>query len=266
MNIRFGYARVSTHDQTHDLQLDALASAGTEYRPHVRYHRIMKIVYALISRIDQDTALQCDALAVAQCERIFEDKMSGSRRGAERLGLVAALNRAHPGDQLVGWRLDRLGRSLPDLIRQVDDLQTHDLQLVLLQEVLDTSPSASELAFHMFGALSQFEHLIRERTNARLAAARARSGKGRRRPTMTKARPNRTAELMWERTLEIDEICRVAGVGRTTLYRHLTLDDQRGPDAPSLAGESRLRSSIEARRLNGWIPTGFRFRDAAVSG
>ena len=196
----------------------------------------MRIGYARVSRIDQDTALQREALADAQCERIFEDKVSGSRRGAERPGLVAALDYACPGDQLVVWRLDRLGRSLSDLIKQVNDLRARDLQLVSLQEVIDTSTPAGELVFHMFRNLARFErNLIRESTKAGLAAARARGRKGGRRPTMTQAKLDRAAELMRERTLGVDEICRVAGVGRTTLYRHLTPDGERRPDAPSLA-------------------------------
>ena len=183
----------------------------------------MRIGYARVSRIEQDTALQRDALEAAGCERIFEDTVSGASRGAERPGLGAALDFARNGDSLVVWRLDRLGRSLQDLLVQVNTLQESGIQLVSLQESIDTSTAAGELIFHLFGALAQFEHnLIRERTRAGLQAARARGRKGGRRRQVDERMLARASELMRERTLGINEICRIVGMSRSTLYRYLT--------------------------------------------
>ena len=196
----------------------------------------MKIGYARVSRIDQDTALQRDALQEAHCEKVFEDTVSGASRGTERPGLRAALDFARAGDQLVVWRLDRLGRSLPDLIDQVNHLQAHDIQLVSLHENIDTATATGELVFHVFGAMAQFErNLIRERTLAGLTAARARGRKGGRRPKMTQAKLDRAAELMREKRLTVREIARLAGITTNTLYRYLTPDGEPRAGAPILA-------------------------------
>jgi DNA invertase Pin-like site-specific DNA recombinase len=133
----------------------------------------MLIGYARISTIDQTLALQQDALSAAGCQEIYTDTVSGSV--TERPGLTNALSHVRSGDTLVVWRLDRLGRSLPHLIETVSQLQQQGVGFRSLQEQIDTTTSGGKLIFHVFGALAEFERdLIRERTHAGLAAARAR--------------------------------------------------------------------------------------------
>ena len=137
----------------------------------------MLVGYARVSTDDQNLNLQRDALLLAGCEKIFEDQISGAR--AERPGLQAVLEFARPGDTLVIWRLDRLSRSLKDLIEMVKLLESKTVGLMSLQESVDTTSSSGMLIFHLFGALAEFErNLIRERTQAGLQAARARGRKG----------------------------------------------------------------------------------------
>src|SRR5512143_1215172 len=137
----------------------------------------MLVGYARVSTLEQTLALQQDALTQAGCERIFTDTASGSL--TDRPGLTEALDFARPGDTLVVWRLDRLGRSLRHLIDTVALLQERGIGLKSLQEQLDTTTSGGKLVFHVFGALAEFERdLIRERTQAGVMAARARGRLG----------------------------------------------------------------------------------------
>ena len=133
----------------------------------------MLIGYARVSTDDQNLDLQRDALRAAGCEKIHEDRISGAK--AARPGLAKALEMARVGDVLAVWRLDRLGRSLHDLIVLARALEEAGIGLMSLRENIDTSSSGGKLVFHMFGALAEFErNLIRERTQAGLSAARAR--------------------------------------------------------------------------------------------
>ena len=133
----------------------------------------MLIGYARVSTQDQTLDLQTDALTHAGCEKIFTDTTSGAK--AERPGLQAALDHLRAGDTLVVWRLDRLGRTLKHLIATVTDLSDQGIGCKSLQENMDTTTSGGKLIFHIFGALAEFEReVIRERTNAGLQAARAR--------------------------------------------------------------------------------------------
>ena len=130
----------------------------------------MLIGYARVSTADQNLNLQTDALKKAGCEKICSDKISGAK--AERPGLGKALEIARSGDSLVIWRLDRLGRSLKDLIQIAETLKTQDIGLKSLEEGIDTTTSTGQLMFHLFGALAEFEkNLIRERSTAGLDAA-----------------------------------------------------------------------------------------------
>lgn len=181
----------------------------------------MLIGYARISTDDQHLGLQRDALANAGCERMFEDTASGAK--AERTGLTALLSSLRSGDTVVIWRLDRLGRSLKDLIYLVEQLDTAGVGLRSLQESIDTASIGGRLVFHLFGALAEFErNLIRERTRAGLSAARARGHKGGRKKRLDPEREQLALQLYHERRHTVEEICRLMNIGRSTLYNYLT--------------------------------------------
>ncbi len=137
----------------------------------------MKIGYARVSTDDQRMDLQRDALTAAGCEKVFTDTASGAK--AARPGLAEALAFARKGDVLVVWRLDRLGRSLPELVKVVGELEAAGVGFESVTERIETSSAAGRLVFHVFAALAEFERrLIVERTHAGLEAARARGRKG----------------------------------------------------------------------------------------
>ena len=180
----------------------------------------MQIGYARVSTDDQNLDLQRDALQQAGCERVFEDTASGAK--AERVGLVALMEVLRTGDTVVIWRMDRLGRSLKDLIALVERLETVGVGLRSLQEKIDTTSSGGRLVFHLFGALAEFErNLIRERTQAGLTAARARGRHGGRKKRLDPAKQKMALRLYHERQHTVEEICRMMGVGRSTLYNYL---------------------------------------------
>jgi DNA invertase Pin-like site-specific DNA recombinase len=180
----------------------------------------MLIGYARISTTGQTLALQQDALAAAGCDKIFTDTASGARTG--RPGLAEALEYVRSGDTLVVWRLDRLGRSLAHLIETVRELQERGVHFRTLQEQLDTGTSGGKLVFHVFGALAEFERdLIRERTTAGLAAARARGRHGGRRRKLTTEKLRQLRTLAADRANSVQSICRTLGISRATFYRYL---------------------------------------------
>src|SRR5271154_4137856 len=180
----------------------------------------MLIGYARVSTDDQNLDLQRDALRAAGCQRIYEDRMSGAK--AARPGLAQAMEMARAKDVLAVWRLDRLGRSLHDLIVLARTLEDGGIGLMSLQEKIDTSSSGGKLIFHMFGALAEFErHVIRERTQAGLNAARAR-GRERGRPQrLDPAKRQLAIQLYNDRQHTIAEICRMMGISKPTLYSYL---------------------------------------------
>ncbi|MCK8485532.1 recombinase family protein [Aliiroseovarius sp. S2029] len=180
----------------------------------------MFIGYARVSTEDQSLALQHDALRAAGCERIFDDKVSGAK--SERPGLVKALEQLRDGDTLVVWRLDRMGRSLKDLIARAEELKEMGVGLKSLQESIDTTSSGGQLIFHMFGALAEFErNLIRERTQAGLKAARARGRKGGRKKVLDRKKRVLAVQLYHSREHTIPEICNLMGISRATLYAYV---------------------------------------------
>lgn len=137
----------------------------------------MVIGYARVSTADQNTEGQLPDLRKAGCKRVYQEKVSGG--AAERPELEKCLERLEKGDTLVVWRLDRLGRSIRDLLRIVDGLDKSGINFICLKEKFDTSTAAGRLVFHFFAALAQFEkELVRERTMAGLSAARARGRLG----------------------------------------------------------------------------------------
>jgi DNA invertase Pin-like site-specific DNA recombinase len=180
----------------------------------------MKIGYARVSTDDQNLALQRDALTAAGCHAIHEDIKSGAK--ADRPGLKQALEVARDGDLLVVWRLDRLGRSLGDLIELSRTLEQRGIGLKSLKEQIDTSSSGGRLVFHLFGALAEFERdLLRERTQAGLAAARARGRKGGRPKLLPPDRRRLAVRLYHEQHHTVAEICALMGISKPTLYAYL---------------------------------------------
>lgn len=180
----------------------------------------MLIGYARVSTDDQNLNLQHDALKQIGCEKIFDDQMTGSK--IARPGLDAALDYAREGDVLVVWRLDRLSRSLKDLIDMVAALDERKIGLKSLHESIDTSSSSGKLIFHIFGALAEFErNLIRERTHAGLQAARARGRKGGRPKKLSSDKAKLALQLYEGKLHSIKQICELVGVSKPTLYKYL---------------------------------------------
>lgn len=180
--ILIGYARVSTHEQSLDSQMDCLREAG--------------------------------------CDRIYEDTVSGIREA--RPGLDRLRDALRPGDTLVVWRLDRLGRSLSDLITWASWLHEHGVGLRSLHEQIDTRSSTGRLIFHMFGALAEFErNLIRERTLSGLKAARARGRQGGRPRKLTSIQRGQIRAMHRDHSIGVGEICQTFGICRSTFYRYL---------------------------------------------
>jgi DNA invertase Pin-like site-specific DNA recombinase len=180
----------------------------------------MLIGYARVSTDDQKLNLQQDALRAAGCEKIFEDYLSGVK--AARPGLNSALEIARAGDTLVVWRLDRLGRSLKDLIQLTETLKGRSIGLYSLLEAINTTSSSGQLVFHLFGALAEFErNLIRERTQAGLSAARARGRKGGRPKALDINKRQLAVKLYNDRQYSIDEICKMMGISKPTLYNYV---------------------------------------------
>jgi len=189
INQRIGYARVSTDDQNLDLQRDALNKA------------------------------QRDALNKAGCSSIYEEKASGKSIGRPELEQCRKALRA--GDTLVVWRLDRLGRSLPDLVNLVTELEQKGIGFESITEKIETGSAAGKLIFHVFASLAEFErNLIRERTRAGLDAARARGKKGGRKPKLDAKQIKEIKALLRDPSIEVSAVARRYGVSRTTLYKY----------------------------------------------
>jgi DNA invertase Pin-like site-specific DNA recombinase len=178
------------------------------------------IGYARVSTEDQNLDLQRDALTRAGCERMFEDRRSGAK--ADRPGLTGALDYARSGDSVVVWRLDRLGRSLSDLIALVRRMEEAGVQLRSLTEGIDTSTTSGKLTFHLFAALAEFERaLVRERTRAGLQAARARGRMGGRKHRLSPERRAHAVTLYQAKEKTVGEICRLMGISKPTLYAYV---------------------------------------------
>lgn len=176
--------------------------------------------YARVSTQDQKTELQMDALKAAGCARIFVEKASGAQR--DRPELKAALEYVRAGDTIVVWKLDRLARSLKQLIETVDDLQRRDIGFRSLTEAIDTTTPGGRLIFHIFAALAEFERsIIQERTIAGLIAARARGRTGGRPRSLSDQDIQVAKALLKENTLSVANIAMRLGVTCSTLYRYL---------------------------------------------
>src|SRR5215210_4896533 len=180
----------------------------------------MFVGYARVSTTDQTLDLQHDALVKAGCTKIFTDTASGTQ--TERKGLAEAISYVRAGDTIVVWKLDRLGRSLKDLITRIKELEIRKIGFKSLTESIDTTTSGGKLIFHIFGALAEFErNLIRERTNAGLTAARTRGIKGGRPKSLTDKKAEMARKLYEDKSNSIGEICKTLGISRMTLWRYV---------------------------------------------
>ena len=176
-----------------------------------------RIGYARVSTDDQNLDLQRDALERADCGSIYEEKVSG--KSADRPELEHCLRALRSGDTLVVWRLDRLGRSLPDLVRTVGELEGRGIGFESLAEKIATDSAAGRLIFHVFAALAEFErNLIRERTHAGLVAARVRGRNGGRPPKLSQKQVREIRALLRDPDIRVADVARRYEVSRTTLY------------------------------------------------
>lgn len=179
----------------------------------------MLIGYARVSTQDQSMNLQKDALAKAGCKEVFEDIISGSK--SERDGLEKLLKYIRQGDTVVVWKLDRLGRSLKHLIEIVQLFNDRDVGFKSIQENIDTTTASGKLFLHIFGALAEFEReLIKERTLAGLKAAAERGRKGGR-PRVMDEKKVQQARALHQSQIPIAEICDILKVSKGTLYRNI---------------------------------------------
>lgn len=176
--------------------------------------------YARVSTDLQNPALQLDALTAAGCERTWTDHASGAHEA--RAALAGLLDYARDGDTLVVWRLDRLGRSVSHLVSVVADLQARGVGFRSLSEAIDTTTAAGRFQLHLFAALAEFERdVIRSRTVAGLAAARARGRTGGRPSVMTPDRRDAADELLRRPDATVAGVARALGVSRASLRRYL---------------------------------------------
>lgn len=179
----------------------------------------MKFGYVRVSTLEQNPSLQIDALKAAGCEEIIKDEISG--KSSSRPGLNNLLGKLRDGDELIVWRLDRLGRSLKDLIELINDFEVRGIKFRSLTESIETATNNGRLIFNIFASLAEFErNLIRERTMAGLSAARAR-GKLGGRPKLSKKRIEAALQLYDKGLFNISEICKTIGISRGTLYKYI---------------------------------------------
>lgn len=185
----------------------------------------MKIGYARVSTKDQNLSLQLDALEKEGCKQIFQEKVSGAK--SDRPELRKMIDQLREGDVIITWKLDRLGRSLRDLVNLVNEIQDKGAGLKSLHDSIDTTTPQGKLTFHLFASLAEFERdIIRERTKAGLDAARARGRKGGRPKGLTKESKDKAiiAETLYKQgDMSITEICKHLGIARSTFYSYLKI-------------------------------------------
>ncbi len=180
----------------------------------------MLLGYARVSTDGQDHALQLDALRQAGCDKLFIETASGTKTC--RAELARLLDTARAGDQIVVWRLDRLGRSLKHLIDLSEQLQQRGVGLRSLTEAIDTSTPAGRFLFSLLGALAAMEReVLVERTRAGLAAAAARGRRGGRPPALDESRVRAAKAMLASGTMTAAEVARQVGCSTSTLYRSL---------------------------------------------
>ena len=204
----------------------------------------MLIGYARVSTQDQNLELQREALSKAGCKKVFEDKVSGTR--ADRPGLAKTLEMLREGDTLVVWKLDRLGRSVKQLVDLVGDLHKHGVQFRSLTDSIDTGTPSGRFFFHVMASLAEMEReLTVERTRAGLESARARGRHGGRPFKMTPAKLRLAQAAMGKPETKVAELCAELGITRQTLYRHVTPNGEIRTDGQKLLAR-KARPSIKA--------------------
>jgi DNA invertase Pin-like site-specific DNA recombinase len=177
----------------------------------------MLIGYARVSTEDQHLDLQLDALKAAGCYQVCTDKLSGASK--LRPGLEEAFKYLREGDTLVVWKLDRLGRTVKGLVDMVGELEAKGIHFRSLTDSIDTGSVSGKFFFHVMAALAEMERgLLKERTNAGLAAARARGRLGGRKPVMDSTKIAAARKLL-DAGMPATEVAKQLGVGRATLYR-----------------------------------------------
>jgi len=182
----------------------------------------MNIGYCRVSTTDQTLDLQRDELLKAGCKKIFEDVASGAK--SDRHGLRDCIDFARSGDVIVCWKLDRVGRSLKHLIEVINELKERGIGFRCLTQNLDTTTPSGMLVFHVFGAMAEFERsLIQERTQAGLAASRARGRLGGRPKVDNSRRIEIASSLYNDGKVSVAEICKNLKISRATFYRDLKL-------------------------------------------
>ena len=183
----------------------------------------LRIGYARVSTKDQRFDLQVDALTKANCETIYKEVVSGVK--ANRPVLEEVLSRLRAGDVLIIWKLDRLGRSLKELVHLANTLIDRQIGLISLNDPIDTTTSQGRLVFNIFASLAEFEReIIKERTQAGLKAARARGRKGGRPPGLSEQAKTKAiaAETLYkEGELSVEAISKQLNISVPTLYTYL---------------------------------------------
>lgn len=197
------------------------------YQPFLE--TLLKIGYARVSTKDQNLALQKDALKKEGCKLIFEEKASGIK--SDRPELLRMIEQLREGDIIIIWKLDRLGRSLRDLVNLVKKIQSKGAELKSLNDAIDTTTAQGKLAFHLFAALAEFERdIISERTKAGLEAARARGRKGGRPKGLSKEAQDKAiiAKSLYEQgEMSVTEICKYIDIARSTFYKYLKISNEK---------------------------------------
>jgi DNA invertase Pin-like site-specific DNA recombinase len=196
------------------------------------------------------------SLLAVPCERIFSDTASGAK--TQRPGLTEALKHCRPGDTLVVWKLDRLGRSLPHLVETVRDLVAKGIGFRSLQENIDTTTSGGKLIFHIFASLAEFERdIVRERTHAGLSAARARGRKGGRPKGGDEKKKKAALALKMDTGRSVKEICEILGISRNTYYKYTRSEEM--PLAKLLSSsnsksrENPITPSAKVMKVKWWL-------------
>ena len=184
----------------------------------------MKIGYARVSTQDQKLNIQTDELKKFGCEKIFKEKVSGKNK--ERPELEKMISQLRKGDKVVVWKLDRLGRSLKDLIDLVSSFKEKGVQFVSIKDSIDTGTPTGRFTFNIFASLAEFEReIIRERTMAGLSAAKARGRIGGRKPGLSKEAMNKAivAKQMFDKDTPVEVITKTLHISRSTCYRYIDL-------------------------------------------